>query len=167
MPPTNLTPTPPLPTHKQKLSPPLIFLFSILTLFALIAFIAFLPNNNSDNTTNNNPDNTTNNNPDNTTNTNPMTTIAILHTLPLNSGVVSAAFSPDSTRIITASLDNTAKIWNTQTGQPLHTLQHNNEVMSAAFSPDGTRVITTSLEITTSEDDTPSTDGTAKIWKIN
>jgi len=49
----------------------------------------------------------------------------------------------------------------------LTALQHNRGVASAAFSPDGTHAITTSLEITTSEDDTPSTDGTAKIWKIN
>ena len=39
-------------------------------------------------------------------------------------GVVSAAFSPDSTRVVTASWDNTARVWDAS-GKPLSPpLQH-------------------------------------------
>jgi len=68
-------------------------------------------------------------------------------------GVWSAAFSPDGTRIVTASYDHTARIWNASTGAQLTVLSgHTDWVMSAAFSPGGTRVVTASR------------DGTARIW---
>ena len=67
--------------------------------------------------------------------------------------VMSAAFSPDGTRIVTASLDNTIRIWDAATGSELRVLTgHKAGVMSAAFSPDGTRIVTASL------------DNTARIW---
>ena len=67
--------------------------------------------------------------------------------------VNSAAFSPDGTKIVTASEDYTARIWNAQTGECMKTLTgHTNEVNSAAFSPDGTKIVTASW------------DKTAKIW---
>ena len=59
-----------------------------------------------------------------------------------NGAVVAAAFSPDGTRVVTESRDNTARLWDARTGAPLATLSgHTN---SAAFSPDGTRVLTAS-----------------------
>jgi WD40 repeat protein len=65
----------------------------------------------------------------------------------------SAAFSPDGTRVVTASFDGTARIWDVATGAPVGTpLRHEKWVMSAVFSPDGMRVLTASL------------DGTARIW---
>ena len=67
--------------------------------------------------------------------------------------VWSAAFSPDGARIVTASVDKTARIWDAETGKPLvEPLSHRGEVYSAAFSPDGTRIVTA------------SEDGTARIW---
>jgi hypothetical protein len=67
--------------------------------------------------------------------------------------VNSAAFSPDGTRVVTASEDGTARIWDAQSGQALGApLQHEQAVGSAAFSPDGTRVVTASW------------DHTARIW---
>ncbi len=64
-----------------------------------------------------------------------------------------AAFSPDGDRIVTASSDNTAKVWDAQTGQEILTLAgHAGSVSSAAFSPDGTRIVTASA------------DNTAKVW---
>ena len=45
----------------------------------------------------------------------------VIPTLRLNHGapVHSAQFSPDDRRVVTASYDNTARVWDAQTGQPL------------------------------------------------
>src|SRR5882672_8257194 len=52
--------------------------------------------------------------------------------------VASAAFSPDGTRIVTASWDGTARVWNAATGKPLtRPLVHYSRLERAAFSPDG------------------------------
>ncbi len=63
--------------------------------------------------------------------------------------VESAAFSPDGTKVVTASLDSTAKIWDVTTGALLYTLAgHTNALYSAAFSPDSTTVVTASRDRT-------------------
>ncbi|MDR3232099.1 MAG: hypothetical protein LBT46_00250, partial [Planctomycetaceae bacterium] len=57
--------------------------------------------------------------------------------------VRSAAFSPDGTKIVTASEDNTARIWDAATGKELQKLEgHTHYVWSAVFSPDGKRIVT-------------------------
>ncbi|PYQ64185.1 MAG: hypothetical protein DMF53_08055, partial [Acidobacteria bacterium] len=66
--------------------------------------------------------------------------------------VQAASFSPDGTRVVTASYDQTARIWNAATGQPIATLRHTAAVQAASFSPDGTRVVTA------------SDDKTARVW---
>src|SRR5271170_6927233 len=67
--------------------------------------------------------------------------------------VNSVAFSPDGSRIVTASWDTTARMWDAKTGAALATLSgHKFWVNSAAFSPDGGRVVTTSW------------DKTARVW---
>jgi WD40 repeat protein len=67
--------------------------------------------------------------------------------------VFSAAYSPDGTRIVTASTDKTARIWDPRTGAPLAVLSgHGGHRRSAAYSPDGTRIVTASM------------DKTARIW---
>ena len=52
--------------------------------------------------------------------------------------VRSAAFSPDGAKVVTASDDRTARLWDAVSGQELAVLQgHEDWVWSAAFSPDG------------------------------
>jgi predicted oxidoreductase (fatty acid repression mutant protein) len=69
------------------------------------------------------------------------------------SPVFSAAFSPDGTRIVTASEDMTARIWEAATAKEIAILRgHKDNVHSAAFSSDGARVVTA------------SGDKTARIW---
>ena len=59
--------------------------------------------------------------------------------------VTSAVFSPDGARVVTASDDKTARVWDARTGAPVGApLQHAGAVTSAVFSPDGTRVVTAS-----------------------
>jgi hypothetical protein len=67
--------------------------------------------------------------------------------------VYSAAFSPDGSRIVTASSDKTARIWDAASGKEIAVLRgHEKSVDSAAFSRDGSRIVTA------------SDDKTARIW---
>jgi hypothetical protein len=60
--------------------------------------------------------------------------------------VSSVAYSPDGTRIATASADDTPKVWDAQKGGvPLLELKGAPWVDSVAFSPDGTRIFTSKL----------------------
>ncbi len=70
-----------------------------------------------------------------------------------HTGVVwSAVYSPDGARVVTASDDKTARLWDAS-GKQIAVLQgHTATVWSAAFSPDGTRIVTA------------SSDGTARLW---
>ncbi len=61
----------------------------------------------------------------------------------------SAAFSPDGTRIVTASFDKTARIWDANSGKELAKLEgHEGGVYSARFSPDGKQIVTAAWEKT-------------------
>ena len=69
--------------------------------------------------------------------------------------VVHAVFSTDGSRIVTASLDKTARLWDA-TGTLISTLRgHTAGVMHAAFNPNGSRIITA------------SSDKTARLWDAN
>jgi len=67
--------------------------------------------------------------------------------------VISAAFSPDGRRIVTASVDHSARVWDAATARQLAVLSgHDDMVSSAAWSPDGRRIVTA------------SEDHTARVW---
>ena len=69
--------------------------------------------------------------------------------------VVSLAFSSDGLLLATASSDETARLWDVETGQLLQTLAgHTAPVSSVAFSPDGQFVATGSY------------DGTLRLWDV-
>jgi WD40 repeat protein len=52
------------------------------------------------------------------------------------------AFNAARDRVVTASVDRTARIWNARTGHLLHVLRHPQGVTAAGFNPDGDRVVT-------------------------
>jgi len=90
---------------------------------------------------------------------------AVFHPAGTLNNVVSAAFSPDGTRVITASEDGTARVWDAANGQPVTgPLAHQDWVVSAAFSPDGTRVVTASTDKTARVWDLPLDNGTLADW---
>src|SRR5262249_37589607 len=58
--------------------------------------------------------------------------------------IASVAFSPDNSRLATASQDGRVLLWDTRTGAVLHNLVgFKGNVQGVAFSPDGTRLVTT------------------------
>jgi eukaryotic-like serine/threonine-protein kinase len=67
-------------------------------------------------------------------------------------GVRSASFSPDGSRVMTGSFDQTAKVWDAKSGAEVLSLWHITGVSSASFSPDSSQVLT------------GSADKTAKVW---
>ncbi len=55
------------------------------------------------------------------------------------------AFSPDGERVLTASDDRTARIWDAATGREIARLEpHSSKLKSASFSPDGKWIVTAS-----------------------
>ncbi len=67
-------------------------------------------------------------------------------------GVRAVAFSPDDSRVATASWDGTARIWDVKTGKQQVLTGHIGSVASVAFSPDGRRLIT------------GGSDGAVRVW---
>ena len=64
-------------------------------------------------------------------------------------------FSPDGTKLISASADRTARIWSVD-GTPIASLNdHTDAVLNAHFSKDGSTIITA------------STDDTARLWSLD
>jgi WD40 repeat protein len=67
----------------------------------------------------------------------------------------SASFSSDGRRIVTASSDRTARIWDAASGREIRVLSgHDDGVTSASFSSDGNRIVTA------------SDDQTVRIWDV-
>jgi WD40 repeat protein len=77
--------------------------------------------------------------------------------------VTFADFSPDQSRVVTASWDHSARLWDAQSGQPVATLDahsagdlggHTATVNCAVFAPGGGQVLTA------------SEDGTVRLWDV-
>ena len=72
-----------------------------------------------------------------------------------NAVVWSAGFSPDGTKVVSASDNETLRLWNVATGECEQTLAgHSSAVRSAGFSPDGTKLASASV------------DKTLRLWRI-
>ena len=56
-----------------------------------------------------------------------------------------ASFSPDGSKVVTASEDK-VRVWAVEAKKCEHVLKHDNEVNYASFSPDGTKVVSTSSD---------------------
>jgi len=70
--------------------------------------------------------------------------------------VMAVTWSPDGSRVATASDDETARVWDANTGQAVTPpLTHHGVVTAIAWSPDGRRVTTA------------SDDKTARVWDAN
>jgi WD40 repeat protein/tRNA A-37 threonylcarbamoyl transferase component Bud32 len=69
--------------------------------------------------------------------------------------VTDQQFSPDGTRLATASEDQTVKVWDARSGFLLHTLRgHTSRVAAVAFSPDGSRLVSA------------ADDHTLRLWDV-
>jgi WD40 repeat protein len=69
--------------------------------------------------------------------------------------VTGVVFSPDGSRMVSSSEDQTVRVWDVQTGQCQHTLKgHSGTVSSVVFSPDGSLVASS------------SDDQTVRVWDI-
>jgi len=73
-----------------------------------------------------------------------------------NASLLTASFSPDGRRVVTASEDHTARVWEAATGKAVgQLLRHDGRVNSAVFSPDGKWVVTA------------SEDSAARLWEAD
>ena len=69
--------------------------------------------------------------------------------------MTTAVFSPDGKRVLTASWDKTARLWDVASGRLKQQLiGHSSSVEDAAFSPDGRLIVTAAEEV----------DKTARVW---
>jgi cytochrome c len=70
-------------------------------------------------------------------------------------GVNAVAFTPDSRRVVSASGDETVRVWNLESGEALQVIRgHAGPVLGVAVSPDGRQVASAGL------------DGTVRLWDL-
>jgi WD40 repeat protein len=86
--------------------------------------------------------------------------------------VMTAVFSPDGTRVVTAGLGgpissglSTVRIWDATTGAPVgHLITHDQAVSAAVFNPDGTRIVTAVFSPDGTRIVTAGYDDMARVW---
>ncbi|REK21255.1 MAG: hypothetical protein DWQ45_23030 [Planctomycetota bacterium] len=73
--------------------------------------------------------------------------------------VNSTEFSPDGSKLLTGTVDGTARLWDSQSGELLHDVifhrKRGGEIRRALFSPDGQMIVTASH------------DGTVRLWNTS
>jgi WD40 repeat protein len=70
------------------------------------------------------------------------------------SGVISVAFSPDGSKVVSGSRDKTIRLWDVQSGSELASFKgHEDYVNSVAFSPDGSKIVS-------------GGDNTIRLWDV-
>lgn len=70
--------------------------------------------------------------------------------------IVCLSFDPNGILVATGSMDNTAKLWDVETGEEIFSLNgHTAEIVSLHFNSDGDKILTGSF------------DNTAKIWDLS
>jgi WD40 repeat protein len=76
----------------------------------------------------------------------------LIEPLPHENRLYTLGFSPDSQRIVVATANNVARVWDIAQRKLLFELPHKALVYSASFSPDGSSILTSSV------------DDTARLW---
>jgi len=72
--------------------------------------------------------------------------------------VNSVVFSPDGTKVLTGSMDKTARLWDAASGALVRTFSgHTGGVYCVTFSPDGIRILTSSGD----------PDNTVRLWSVD
>ncbi len=70
--------------------------------------------------------------------------------------LTTASFSPDGQRVVTASKNGSARVWDAATGRPVgNLLRHHDGIVAASFHPHGRQVVTASR------------DGSARVWDVD
>jgi WD40 repeat protein len=86
----------------------------------------------------------------------------MLHTFGIRlSAVVAVALSPDGTKVLSGSNDNTIKLWDAATGRLARVIKASDAVTSIAFSPEGRRVVSASA----GSEDPPRPDK-LELWDV-
>jgi WD40 repeat protein/tetratricopeptide (TPR) repeat protein len=82
-------------------------------------------------------------------------------------GLRQAAVSQDGRHVLLGGDDQTARIWDTVTGEPVTgPLQHEGTVEGIAFSADGRRVLTVATVWDAKNEEWDETKGEARVWEV-
>jgi WD40 repeat protein len=80
--------------------------------------------------------------------------------------VTQIALSPDERRLVSASADNTLRLWDLASGESRILRGHTGPVSDVAFSADGQQIVSTSADGTVRlwPDDLPDDPGALRAW---